>query len=229
MNYPGVQFIAQRFSVLIFALCSTVAHADSKQTTTLESDLVQLMEWFPGNYDNHQQVYREAQQKLAEPLRHRHTNHTFQPVSIDGIPGKTLYAQQYQHYDPKDIYRQRIYSFEVDQMEQAIRLTIYTPKDPSVLLDAHIETEKLRVLSNEDFILKPGCEVFWKFDGEQFNGYLKENACNYFSTRFDTQVYLNETLILKRDALVLHDTAVDIDGNPVFGAADKGPSINLKQ
>ena len=71
--------------------------------------------------------------------------------------------------------------------------------------------------------------MYWKRNGNQFEGYLKENACSYFSKRFDTQVFLNETLILRKDALLLDDTAVDSEGNLVFGVNDKGPTINLKE
>jgi len=76
---------------------------------------------------------------------------------------------------------------------------------------------------------KPGCEVYWKKNGDQFEGYLKENACSYYSERFDTRVFLNETLILREDALLLDDRAVDGDGNLVFGVDDKGATVKLKE
>ncbi len=197
--------------------------------TQLDADLERMMRWFPGVYDNHIQVYTQAKDEVAQADRHRHTNHTFQPLAIEGIPGPTLYAQQYQHYDPTDLYRQRIYAFDIDAAEGAIRLTIYTPKDPSRLTDAHLDPTRVADLTADDFILKPGCEVYWTFDGDQYNGYLKPNACSYYSTRFETQVYLNETLTLRRDALLLDDSAVDGAGNPVFGVGAKGPTVNLKQ
>lgn len=191
--------------------------------------MAELLDWFPGTYDNDLQVQRQIAEGVPAEDRQRHTHHTFQPVTITGIPGPTLYAQQYQHYDPADLYRQRIYAFSVDEAEGAVRLTIYTPKEPARLTDAHLDPAIPAALSADDFILKPGCEVYWTRAAEQFEGYLKENACSYYSDRFETEVFLNETLILRPDALILHDTAVDADGRPVFGSADKGPTINLKQ
>ncbi len=214
--------------VLALALPTSLTGAEESQPTSLEADLEELMEWFPGVYDNHQQVYRQAVDRVPEEMRQRHTNHIFRPLSITGIPGRTLYAQQSQHYDPSDLYRQRIYSFTVDEAEQAIRLTIYTPRDPSRLTDAHLDPDKVADLSADDFILKPGCEVFWRRGEGQFDGILKPNACSYFSEMFGKRVYLNETLTLRPDALILHDRAVDAEGNLVFGSADKGPTINLK-
>ncbi|WP_350284596.1 chromophore lyase CpcT/CpeT [uncultured Croceitalea sp.] len=208
-----------------------------KETTTteqnsihdLQQDLDTLLTWFPGEYDNHRQVYKEAVAKLPSEKRHRQTHHIFYEVQLDFIPGSTLYAQQSQHYNLDDLYRQRVYAFEIDTTERAIRLRIYTPKEPSRLTNSHLDPEVFSKLNSEDFFLKPGCDVFWKREGDAFKGYLKENACNYYSDRFGKQVYLNETLILRKDALLLEDTATDAEGNPVFGVHDKGPTINLKE
>ncbi len=201
----------------------------SKASDSLENDLKTLLEWFPGEYDNHQQIYKEAVNKLPAEKRHRQTHHIFHEVWLEFIPGRTLYAQQSQHYDLDDLYRQRIYSFEIDEIEHAIRLRIYTPKDPSKLKNGHLSPDVFVKLKTEDFFLKPGCDVFWKREGAIFKGYLKENDCNYYSDRFETQVYLNETLILRQDALLLDDKATDGNGKAVFGVHDKGPTINLKE
>ncbi len=202
---------------------------NQKSTNKLEQDLDKLLNWFPGEYDNHQQVYKEAVDSFPIEKRHRQTHHIFFPVELNFIEGREIYAQQSQHYDLNNIYRQRIYAFQIDSIEQAIRLTIYTPKEPKKLKDAHLNPVLFEGLTIDDFFLKPGCDVYWKRNGEQFEGYLQENACSYFSKRFNTEVFLNETLILRKDALLLDDTAVDSSGNLVFGVNDKGPTINLKE
>lgn len=222
-----LSFVAVPVAVLLLAACQT--DTDPTESASLESDLNELLSWFPGVYDNTQQVSEERSGDLPSELRHRHTNHTFYPVEISGIPGRKLYAQQYQHYDPDDLYRQRIYAFEPDLVEDAVRLTIYTPKDPRALTDLHHRPKTQAALSVDDFILKPGCEVYWKRAEEQFEGYLKPKTCSYYSSRFETQVFLEETLVLRQNALLLNDRAVDATGNLVFGVDDKGPTINLKQ
>ncbi|MEM7327650.1 MAG: CpcT/CpeT family chromophore lyase [Pseudomonadota bacterium] len=212
---------------LVLGACQTSPEAPAD--TFLAQDLDEMLSWFPGVYDNYQQIDSERAADLNPALRHRHLNHTFHPVEIAGIPGRLLYAQQYQHHDPADLYRQRIYSFEPDDEEGAIRLTIYTPKAPDALTDIHRRPERQATLQPDDFVLKPGCEVYWKRAEDQFDGYLKPKACSYFSTRYEKQVYLEETLTLRRDALLLNDRGLDDDGNLVFGVDDKGPTINLKQ
>jgi len=214
--------------LILFSGAQDFGQTNNTVVNTLQQDLDTLLSWFPGEYDNHQQVYKEAVDKLPLEKRHRQTHNIFSEVRLDFIPGRILYAQQSQHYDLDDLYRQRIYAFEIDTTEQAIRLRIYTPKEPSKLKNGHLHPEIFTQLSNEDFFLKPGCDVFWKREGAVFKGYLKENACNYYSDRFETKVYLNETLILRKDALLLDDSATDGDGKPIFGVHDKGPTINLK-
>lgn len=220
-------FAAAPLTALTLTACQTATAPTA--TASLDGDLNTLLSWFPGVYDNRQQVSQERSSDLPSELRHRHTNHTFYPVEIAGIPGRQLYAQQYQHYDPDDLYRQRIYAFEPDLAEDAVRLTIYTPKDSRALIDLHHQPETQAAVSVDDFILKPGCEVYWTRAEDQFEGYLKPKACSYYSSRFETQVFLEETLVLRQDALLLNDRAVDADGQLVFGVDDKGPTINLKQ
>lgn len=216
--------------LLATAVISLVSACTSYEPSrsSLENDLTEMLGWFPGEYDNDLQVQQQLADGLAEDARQRHTHHLFQPVDVGFTQNKTLYAQQYQHYDPDDLYRQRIYAFDIDQDEVAIRLTIYTPKDPASIRDLHLNKTLQAALTADDFILKSGCEVYWRRVDDAFQGYLKPDSCNYYSKLFETTVYLNETLTLTRDALQLHDSAVDSNGKPVFGSADRGPTINLK-
>ena len=227
-----IDFIKTRIlicSLLLIGHCAVHQLQAQDVAHTLQSELDTLLSWFPGEYDNHQQVYAEFANNLPFEKRHRQTHHIFESVHFSFIPGRQLYAQQSQHYNRDDIYRQRIYSFEVDEEEEAIRLTIYTPKEPDRLTGLHLDKARVGDLNKDDFILKPGCEVYWKKVGDEFQGYLKDNACSYYSEKFKTRIYLNETLILRKDALLLDDAAVDESGIQVFGVHDKGPTINKKE
>ena len=224
-----MRWLALKSFVLALAIAGCQSTDPVNQAADLEGDLDEMLSWFPGVYDNYDQIEAERTSNTPEALRHRHLNHTFFPVEIPGIPGQQLYAQQYQHHDAADLYRQRIYSFESDLEEGAVRLTIYTPNSPEDLVDVHLNPERQAALNVSDFFLKPGCEVYWTREEDRFEGYLKPKACSYYSTRYETQVYLEETLTLRRDALLLNDRCVDGDGNLVFGVDDKGPTINMKQ
>ena len=200
------------------ALCGKAAaeHA-SPNDAILDRDFREMMEMFPGRYDNQEQVYFEEELGVPEGERHERTHHIFHPIKLENFPGETFYVQQYQNDDPADIYRQRIYSFEPDHDENAIRLTIYTPKNADPLVDAHLDPSKLDGLSPEDMIRRPGCDVFWRREVDQFAGYMKESACTFTSSRTNKKIIINDDLHLSKNAIWISDRAVDEDGNYVFG------------
>jgi len=102
---------------------------ESAEVQILKRDFKRMMEWFPGRYDNQEQVYFNDNLNVPEDERHERIHHIFTPVDLPDFPGETFYIEQYQNDDPTDVYRQRIYSFEPDFEENATRLTIYIPKD----------------------------------------------------------------------------------------------------
>lgn len=198
------------------------------ENAMLDRDFREMMAMFPGRYDNQEQVYFEQELGVPEEDRHERTHHIFHPVTLENFPGETFYIQQYQNNDPSDIYRQRIYSFEPDYDENAIRLNIYTPKNPEGIVDAHLDESKLKGLSPEDMITRPGCEVYWKREAAQFTGYMKEGACTFKSSTSGKTIVINDDLHLSEDAIWISDRATDIDGNYVFGNRAGVPHKNQR-
>lgn len=212
---------------IFVSLFAEIAHANPKNET-LDRDFRVMMAWFPGQYNNQEQVYFEEEQNVPDDERHERIHHIFAPVSLENFPGTTFYVQQYQNDDPADIYRQRIYSFEPDYEEQAIRLTIYTPKDPDALIDAHLDPSKLVNLSPETMTLRPGCEVFWKKQAAHFIGYMKKDTCSFVSKRSGKKILINDNLILSANEIWISDQAVDEEGTYVFGNKAGIPHKNHK-
>ena len=137
---------------LLLGCAPSEAHSeDSPEAQILKRDFTRMMDMFPGRYDNQEQVYFEDDLGVTEENRHERIHHIFSPAQLDNFPGTTFYIQQYQNDNPEDIYRQRIYSFEPDYEENAIRLTIYIPKDPNGLIDAHEDMSKLEGLTPAQF------------------------------------------------------------------------------
>ncbi len=214
------RFLFSALSAVLLLSPAHVANADIAETPDariLKRDFTRMMEWFPGVYDNQEQVYFEDEMGVDESLRHNRIHHIFVPVELENFPGKTFYIQQSQNGDLADIYRQRIYSFSPDFEENAIRLTIYTPKDASGLVDAHVNPEKLEGLDPKDFRTLKGCDVFWKAESNFFHGYMKEGACRVKSQRSGKTLIITDDLQLTQDAIWIRDEASDANGNYVFG------------
>jgi hypothetical protein len=141
--------------------------------------------------------------------------------------GQSVYfVKQYFDNDPNKVYRQRIYHFHLNEQEKAIQLDIYSfqNKEQELLYgQAHLDPSVLSTLNKEQLSLSPGCEVFWKRDGDHFIGYMKNKACNFISRRSNKRIFITDSLTLNKDEIWIRDEAEDEDGNYVFGHKGKIP------
>jgi len=214
--------------LLLTALWVVMASANADEAAVLDKDFRTMMAWFPGVYDNQEQVYFEAEQEVDEALRHERIHHVFEPVDLPAFGEHVFYVQQHLNDDPAQIYRQRIYVFRPDYEEGAIRLTIHIPNDVALLVDAHLDLTKLSGLSPEQTRVLPGCDVFWRRQSNHFVGYMTPNACSYVSSESGKRIIFNDDLLLTEDALWISDRAQDEEGNRVFGHPTGVPHKNRK-
>ena len=205
---------------------SSIAVADSN--AILDRDMQTFLEWFPGVYDNQEQVYFEKVLEVPEDERHERIHHTFAPVDMPAFGEHVFYVQQYIDDNPEDIYRQRIYVFTADYDENAIRLSIYTPNDVESLVDAHLDPSRLAGLTPGDAVNRPGCDVYWKRQANQFMGYMHDGACSFVSQRSGKRIIIDDDLLLTENEIWISDRAEDEDGNYVFGNKAGIPHKNRK-
>jgi CpeT/CpcT family (DUF1001) len=207
------------FSALLL-LCICQAQAQ-KNKTTLKNDLQQMMQWFEGEFDNFQQYYMEKEEKLPNP--HEHIHSVFKKINLPLLGDNTFYVIQYMDGDTAKIYRQRLYSFAEDKAENAIRLDIYSFVTDSLYYYTNLHPEKLAGLTMDKLTTTAGCGVYWKKDGEQFTGYMKQKACNFISKRSGKKIFITDSLRLTKDDIWIRDEAYDENGEYVFGNKGKVP------
>ncbi len=217
-------FLSVLFSSLMIGSGSNTAVAqdngDIENTAyakILKRDFNRLMEWFPGRYDNQEQVYFNDNLDVPEDERHGRVHHIFAPVDMPSFPGESFYIEQYQNNDPTDVYRQRIYSFEPDFEENAIKMVIYIPKDSKPLLGAYKDPSKLEGLKPSDFTIYPGCEIYWRYQNNHFVGVSQEAGCRVKSQRSGKTLIIKDNIQLSKDSIWIKDTATDEEGNYVYG------------
>lgn len=189
---------------------------DSPAAKILKRDFNRFLEWFPGRYDNIEQVYFEENLGIERDQRHGRTHHIFTRVNLPEFPGETFYIEQYRNNDPGDVYRQRIYSFEPDFDENAIRLVIYIPKDADAILGAHANPGKLKDLTPDDFIIYPGCQVYWRYQLDHYHGTMKKGACRVNDPRSGNKpLVVTNDLQLSKSGIWVRDEGVDAGKNYV--------------
>ncbi|MEX1312125.1 MAG: chromophore lyase CpcT/CpeT, partial [Candidatus Sulfomarinibacteraceae bacterium] len=184
---------------------------------SLEVDLEVMMEWFAGEFDNHQQVVEEIEAEKPPEQPHEWIHSIFQPVELPVFGDHVFYVEQYTDGDPTKIYRNRIYSFSINEEMEAIQLTIYSFKDHEAVIGAHEDPSKLEGLTMEDVRTLPGCEVFWKKQADNFIGWMPDGACRVPSRRTGKIIVIDDDLVLTKNEIWIGDRAEDEDGNYVFG------------
>lgn len=185
--------------------------------TPLDKDFALFLEWFPGRYDNELQVFWEPDLKVPEDERHERIHSIFRPVEAPAFGAHVFYVEQFQDGDPAKIYRQRIYAFAPDAAENAIRLKIYTPKNPEALVGAWRETAKLKKLKLANATTLPGCDVLWRRQANQFLGSIPDGACRVVSTRSGKEIVIDDDLVLTEKEIWIADRATTPEGAYVFG------------
>jgi hypothetical protein len=197
------------------------------QGDELAADLERFLAWFPGEYDNHEQVWQQVQDGLPPEARQERIHHHFVRVTLPAVGDHVFFVLQTLDDDPRQVYRQRLYRFEPDPARGAIRLHIYKLRDETSYRQAVEQPELLNGLTEDDLLaIAPGCEVYWRYNGEYYDGNLDPGACHFYSEEAGEELYMADTLRLMEDEIWIGDKAVNAEGELVLGRAT--PQVNRK-
>ncbi len=183
----------------------------------LEKDLKIFLGWFEGEFDNNEQVAFADELGIPPDAVPERIHSIFKRVALPAFGEHVFYVEQYLDGDPAKIYRQRLYSFDLDEAGHAIRLRIHIPQDATRLTGAHRDPSKLDGLTPAATRSPAGCEVHWRRQADGFVGSMKPGACRFESQRSGKTVVVSDDLYLDEDELWIHDRAVDTEGNHVYG------------
>ncbi len=209
----------------MLALVTSTANAEVTNGA-LDKDFDRFLDWFTGEYDNNEQVWQQEQDEVPEDKRHERIHHIFKPVTAPGIGEHTFFVRQYMDGDYENVYRQRLYNFVKDVKEDAVRLQIFSFNDEAKYRNTDQDPAIIREIKLEEVRNMPGCDVFWRYNGEYYVGEMKEKACFFHSERMGKNIYITDTLKLTDSEIWIADTAYDEDGNYVFGREE--PHMNRK-
>lgn len=210
------------FKRILMTLCFVTLSYTSAfaQNSDLETDLKEMMQWFEGEFDNFQQVWKEGEDKVDEALRHERIHSIFKKIKAPKLGNNVFFVKQFQNGDTTNIYRMRLYNFSINTTENAIQLDIYSFLNPEEEKKYAMANHNPSILENIDFDNlrgTSGCEVYWKKNDDHFVGYMKDKACHFTSRRSGKEIYITDTLKLTEDEIWIQDEAEDADGNYVFG------------
>ncbi|MYA30925.1 MAG: hypothetical protein F4Y31_06790 [Gammaproteobacteria bacterium] len=194
------------------ALCLALALPVQAQTfgkTELDIHLALIMEWWPGEYDNHEQIVRQSGGGLSvpvyDPVFRLHSHYV--RLDLPELGENVLYVEEYRNNDPSNISRIRVYALSVDEEEQAVRVKLHAFRDGhDRMIGARLDPERLAAVDAHE--LRPfsdACDVYMRFDGGQFSGGMKRESCGD-EAWFEYQVVLGPNHYWTRDRQISRET-----------------------
>lgn len=180
------------------------APAQAHTKADLNAQLKLLMEWWPGRYDNNEQIVRQSGGGLSaatdKPMYRLHT--VFKRVNMPELGENVLYVEEWKNNNPTDIARIRLYSLSVNEKEGAIAVKFYTPLDTKPLVGAYNDLARVEKLKLKDLrAFRDVCDVHLNWEGGQFRGGMKEKSCNVAEDKewFQYQLIVGERHYWARD------------------------------
>ena len=173
-------------------------------------DLLQIMAWWNGDYDND----RQLAQLLSEgkPIwreddsgegGHIEVTSHYRPIELPAFGEHVIYVEETKHGDPDNIFRQRIYTLAVDDDIGAVRVKLWNFKDREKYVGAWRDLDRIAELSPDEMSPLPDqCDLIVKRVGDKFHMPMQDRLCAFGERYFNYQVLLGADSFWFRDKIV---------------------------
>lgn len=204
-------------TVLFSALSATSAGAQERSYTLLERELEYLVEIWPGNFDNREQVQGDADvgKPSYESGAHLRVHGKISRVDLPDFGEHVLYVEEYKDDAPSSIFRQRLYVLSADDDYNAIRVKVHFFNDRQKWLGAHENPTKLSSLTPDDTTTNAGCDLLMRREGDGLAGGTSAGECGFGEGAerryFEYQVRVDENGYAFRDHSVIAETGEEIE------------------
>lgn len=214
-----------RFTSLLIGLsllATASASAQERRYTLLERELEYLMEIWPGDFDNREQLQFDSDvgKRTMETGGHLRVHGQIRRVDLPAFGEHVLYVEEYKDNDPSSIFRQRLYELSADEDENAIRIKLHFFRDGAKYLGAHEDPSKLDGLTREDTAVLDGCDAFLRRDVRVLAGGMKTKTCIFGEgdeRRYsDYQLRISEDGYWFRDRILSYATDETLEGMAEF-------------
>lgn len=176
-----------------------------------ETDLAQLLEWYPGRYSNVEQAEADS--------RAGHEPHAALELIIVRVYAPLLgdyafYVQETAADDPRRVITQRVVTFAVVKKHGIVQ-TLWSPAEPVRWRDAHLNPDLFKSLQSQDFAPLTGCELIWSHKDGRYLAANDPRTCRATSAVVGGPVRMSFRAEISEDGLALAEQSYDVAGNHV--------------
>lgn len=185
---------------------------------TDDTDLALFLSYWPGYYDNLDQVHEQSAAERPAKDRNQATKLFIRRVALPAFGDSVFYAEWQAADAPERIIRQRIYAFERDTERRQIRLNLHIwPADNVAFVQrttgAYLAPSRLSGVTPADMAGIAGCDVFFDRAGDGFTGAMVKGACQFRAPN-GTPIYSWSQMRLFETQFEYLDGWFNLDGKP---------------
>jgi hypothetical protein len=213
---------------LIAAIALAVATGTLWAEKPLDKDLRLFLEYFEGEFNNHNQVNFETNdfldEQVPEEARHPWHHHTIRRVDAPAFGEYVFFSQINEEGPDGAVVRQRVHVLEPDHASGTIRQRFFAIEAGQEGVDYPLDPAALAALSPESLRGYPdGCQIVWRRQADQFRGEIAKGDCEVVSRRSGKTLYIYAEMVLSERESWHLEGGTDENFNPIFGAPGNVP------
>ncbi len=198
------------------------SNAAEKMAVTSQEQLAEIMNFWPGTYNNDKQI-AEAKKAGQDVWLLDDTGKDgwlqieshYVKINNPAIGEHVLYVEEYRDHQPDSTYRQRIYTLDIDSTS-TIRVKMWPFKDKKKYIGAWKDPSILDSLKLEEISAYPDkCDLIVQKEDDAYNMNMNGKDCAFGNSVFNYQVRLTKDVFAYRDKITKLDS-----GEIVSTAAD---------
>lgn len=183
----------------------------TSESTSPKNDFEQLCDWMTGSFNSMKQSQEDT---------------TYYSINLEMYPiwedkddeVYWMYVEQALSSKKEKPYRQRIYKVEQKDSTTFVS-SIYTLADPEKYIGSWTKPELYDALSMDSILIREGCEVVLKKEGDMYSGETGDGTC---SSTMRGATYATSEVTVTKDGIISWDRGFDKEGKQVWGAEKAG-------
>ena len=191
--------------------------ACTNQQKLREAELVQLLRWLPGSYDNTAQAKADEQAAVRPP--HESLELAIVPIESVAMGRNAFYVQEMAADDARRVMSQKVVRFT--STDKGIVESVAALADPLRWRDGQRNPEVFMGMTPKDLTSTAGCELTWKKEGERFTGANDPKQCRNTSHAVMGLVQVDSRAELTVDEFATAELAYGADGRLLQGRKDE--------